>query len=576
MRFLHRNLPCIAILALYVLCIMAANPRGEFPLNDDWSYVRSAFAVGSGHGFKVDEWVAPSLVGQALYGGMLARLFSPSFLVLRLSTLLLSCGTVILLWVIFLRIGFRRDLACMMLLAWIFDPLQFNLSFTFMTEVPFLFFVALAIYLFVRHLDTGRSWPLILSATALGYAFLIRQTALFFALALICGTLMNVRKAFLKRIQLGAAVAAITGVFIASFYLLTMMRGGSTAAVNRKFDLLHHLTLKQIVGNTYGMIFYLAFMLLPVCLCLIPSLYRMSQSLGIKMQAVVLIAWSAFIAAGLWWFPAHYLHTEYLPSTAYHARMPFLLNVLYDTGLGPITLDPTYFRPSPTPIHPRAWTGVTAIVAAGAILSGLLCSFGLILRRRLRMLQEWKPLFAFTGLALLGIIPFEIVFSHLQEGGLFDRHILIAALPFCLLLGLFAGESAGENAGSRARITALLAAGITIVALGVFSVAATHDYMEWNRIRWDMGRSLLKRGVDPLSIVGGFEFNAWHNYDTFLARGNIANTSQWWYDRRDYVISMDPIKGYVVLQKKEYWSWVHHRPIPLYLMQESQGCAAAN
>jgi hypothetical protein len=232
MKFMQRNLRCIAVLVLYALCILAANPQGDFPLNDDWSYIRSAFAVGSGQGFKVDEWVAPSLVGQALYGGMLAGLFSPSFLVLRLSTLLLSCCTVMLLWAIFLRIGFRRDLACIMLLAWIFDPLQFNLSFTFMTEVPFLFFVALAIYLFVEYLDAGRSSPLVFSAAALGYAFLIRQTALFFSLALICGILINTREGLRKRIQLCAAAAAVTGVSIASFYLLTMMRGGSTAAMS--------------------------------------------------------------------------------------------------------------------------------------------------------------------------------------------------------------------------------------------------------------------------------------------------------------------------------------------------------
>ena len=84
---------------------------------------------------------------------------------------------------------------------------------------------------------------------------------------------------------------------------------------------------------------------------------------------------------------------------------------------------------------------------------------------------------------------------------------------------------------------AWIPAGISVAVLALFCVAATHDYMEWNRIRWNMGRC-SKQGVDPLAIVGGFEFNAWNNYDTFVARGNITNVNRWWYDGRDYIISM--------------------------------------
>jgi hypothetical protein len=312
------------------------------------------------------------------------------------------------------------------------------------------------------------------------------------------------------------------------------------------------------------MLFYLAFMLAPVWLFLIPSLYRRARSGNPSIRIGVSVAWSACIAAGLWWFPAHCLHADYLPSSAYHARMPFLLNVLYDTGLGPITLDPVYFGPPPTPMYPRAWIAVTAVVGVGALVSGLLCAFGLIRRRPLR-----KSLLMFAGLAFLGLVLFETIFSHLQEGGLFDRHVLIVAFPFCLLLGLCSGETADEEVRGRARIPALCAAGVALVALGAFSVAATHDYMQWNRIRWDMGRRLIERGVDPLSIVGGFEFNAWHNYDTFLARGNIAGVHHWWFDRRDYVISMSPQAGYEILEKKEYFSWVHRRPVALYVIRNS-------
>jgi hypothetical protein len=58
------------------------------------------------------------------------------------------------------------------------------------------------------------------------------------------------------------------------------------------------------------------------------------------------------------------------------------------------------------------------------------------------------------------------------------------------------------------------------------------------------GEESFGGGADPLGIVGGFEFNAWYNYDTFLACGNISKVRQWWYDGCDYLIPMTPRDGY--------------------------------
>jgi hypothetical protein len=245
--------------------------------------------------------------------------------------------------------------------------------------------------------------------------------------------------------------------------------------------------------------------------------------------------------------------------------MPFLVNVLNDTGLGPVTLDPDYDGPSPTPTHPHAWMAVTVLVGAGACLCGLLFTAGVLQLRRLAFFHEHKPLYVFAGLALLCVAFFEVVFSHVREGALFDRHVLVAALPFYLLLGLFSGGETENNGGRRSGIVPYLPAGIAVAALSLFCVAATHDYLEWNRIRWDMGRSLLERGIDPLTIAGGFEFDAWHNYDVFRTRGTHVDPPRWWYDRREYTINMLPQAGCDGLEKKEYFSWLHRRLIPLYL-----------
>jgi 4-amino-4-deoxy-L-arabinose transferase-like glycosyltransferase len=567
---IRNHWPCIIVLGIYFLCILAANPRGEFPLNDDWSYTRSAFSLGSGHGLKVDEWCAPSLVGQALYGSLLSSLTSSSFLALRISTLFLSCCTVLLLWGILLRIRVRKNLACIIILTWVFNPLQFNLSFTYMTEVPFIFFITLGLYLYVSRIESGSLTLLILSAAALGYGFLIRQTAVLFILALIGSLLLDARKDIRKRAQEVILVCCSVGIFIAGYCLWILARGGATAAVHRKFDLLHYLTARQVVGNSYGMLFYLVFILAPVWIYLIASLYRAIRGFPAITRIGIPAVLCAVIISGIWWFHAQYRPADYLPSASYHSRMPFLLNVLYDTGLGPVTLDPDYYSVPPAPVYPRVWHAITALVAAGAVVAGCICIFGLLRLRRRPPGPNRKPVILFVGLSFLLLAIFEIVFSHVQEGGLFDRHILIVSFPFCLLLGILSGESSAEICESRTRLARFIPAGIAIAALGAFCVAGTHDYMEWNRVRWDMGRSLLKGGIDPLTIDGGFEFNAWNNYDTFAARGSIAKVYHWWYDRPDYIISMTPQEGYEVRQTREYFSWVHRYRLNMYILKRTQ------
>lgn len=566
MSRLRRQYPCFLVLGLYLACVLIADPRGDFPLNDDWSYARTAFAIGSGQGIKVDAWAAPSLVGQALYGGLLAAVFSPSFLLLRLSTLFLSCGAIVLLWALLVRTGFRRDFCCIAILAWAFNPLQFNLAFTYMTEIPFLFFAALAFYLYVRHLEEGRIPCLVLSAAALGYAYMIRQTALFFILALGCSVLLDPAKQRRQRALQGAVVAGASGIMIAGYYALMLAGGSATAAVHRKFELLAHLTAKQIIGNSYGLLFYLAFMLAPVWILLVPSLYRMGRSVRPTVRAGILAVWCVVVVAGLWWFHQQYVAGSYLPAVAYHSRMPFLLNVLYDTGLGPLTLEPAYYGTPPLPVYPRIWSGITAVVAIGAVLLGSLCVGSGTRLRQAVPFRNQRPLFVFAGLSLLLLAAFEILFSHVQEGGLFDRHILIVSFPLYLLLGMLSGESPAEP--GRRSPSRLLIPSLALAALIAFCVAATHDYMEWNRIRWDLGRALLQRGIDPLAIAGGFEFNAWNNYDTFVARGHIERIHHWWYDRPDYVISMSPQDGYEIETRRTFYSWVHRRTARLFVLRK--------
>ncbi len=575
-RRIYRWLPYLALLALYICCALLVAPRGEFPLNDDWSYTRSAFRFGSEGRMQVDEWSAPSLVGQALYGGALVRVFGRSFLALRLSTIVLSCLMSCLLWATFCRLEISSDLRWLAVLGWIFNPVYFSLSFTYMTEIPFLLCVTLALFLYVHYTKGGRPWLLPACGAALGYALLIRQTAVLFMLPMFVVLLYPGGRG--KAVSTIRRVLLWTGpvvIFIAGYLMWSRHNGGSTPAARRKFELLAQLTSTQILGNAFGLLFYLAFFLLPLAIYLTPRLPGLCREVGSKAWWIAGV-WFLIPGCGLWWFHARYAGAPYLPSRSFHDRMPYLLNILYDTGTGPVTLDPTYYGQPPTPIHPAIWLAVTFLCAGGALCLGLLLTISAIRFFRPGLDSGRRGPALLSGLSFLTVVGFEVIFSHTQEGGLFDRHILTAALPLvglvCLAANLVSGTQHQSANGSKlpiriSRRASLSPACAILVVLAWFSITSTHDYLSWNRLRWELGNGLLATQVDPLRICGGFEFNAWHNYDTFRKRGNVGKVYYWWYDRPDFLITMEPQEAYRVLRMKEYFSWLHLRNLPVYLLE---------
>src|SRR5204862_1006642 len=66
------------------LAIVAiVEPRGDFPLNDDWAFAHSAqWLLGEGR-IRLSEWVAMNLVPQTLAGASATSVFGFSFETLR-------------------------------------------------------------------------------------------------------------------------------------------------------------------------------------------------------------------------------------------------------------------------------------------------------------------------------------------------------------------------------------------------------------------------------------------------------------------------------------------------------------
>jgi hypothetical protein len=137
-RLLLSPLTSPGLLALAMLALLSVlSPQGEFPINDDWVHARVVQVLlerGRLESFGLD-WPVARLPG--LLGALFAEVFGFSHTVLRASTLALAAAGVLACYAL-LRDLLGPARALLGALVLLINPLFVNLSYSFMTDVPFL------------------------------------------------------------------------------------------------------------------------------------------------------------------------------------------------------------------------------------------------------------------------------------------------------------------------------------------------------------------------------------------------------------------------------------------------------
>jgi hypothetical protein len=140
------------LVASVVLTVVILRPFQNHPLMDDWVYawsVENLLATGQ---FEVLDYSANLVHVQALWGALFCLPFGFSFTALRVSTCVLAIATLLGLYRLLVEAGAnRRNAAIGTTVLGVYPPFVL-LSFSFMTEVPFL---------------AGEVWTLVFFARAL-------------------------------------------------------------------------------------------------------------------------------------------------------------------------------------------------------------------------------------------------------------------------------------------------------------------------------------------------------------------------------------------------------------------------
>jgi hypothetical protein len=134
---------CLAVTAV---ALVMTDPWVESPVNDDFSYAKTAFELARTGQLTYNGWAAAMLGAQAYWGALFVKVFGETFVALRLSTMVLAVWSAGLLYSIHRRAGLTAGLASFGTLALTLSPLFIPNAVTFMTDVPALFFFLLSLH----------------------------------------------------------------------------------------------------------------------------------------------------------------------------------------------------------------------------------------------------------------------------------------------------------------------------------------------------------------------------------------------------------------------------------------------
>jgi len=527
--------PALLLALVWVAQIVLIWPAGDFPLNDDWSYgiaVQRLLAEGR---FRPTDWTSMTLVAQVLWGALFCLPFGFSFEALRLSTLTLGLAGVLAFYALLREVGTRPSLALLGSLTLATNPLYVHLACTFMTDVPFLALSIVALAEFVRHLRGGSPWCAIAGSVAAIGAMLIRQTAVVLPLAYAIARLTQVPwrpRALLSALLPAASCFALLAIFerwlSVTNGLPALYRPAGFLAKGMipsdPFDIAAHVVWMLLVAGMYVGVFAI-----PVLAATWRGLVETPpEGPGWRFAPGAL----ALVIAAL------------LGATALHHswRMPLVPvagNILYDLGLGPITLRDVFFL-GRSDMHAPRWLWI--IVTTGGVAGvGLLAALVALAAQRCLHAAEDRPLLVLVIALIVLYAPTLLLHSFL------DRYLLFLLPLVIVLVALVVGRSASWRGLVIGSIPSLL-------IFMTFGVAGTHDYFAWNRARWELLAQLQRDGVSPAEIDGGFEFGGVRRYDR--ARRPPPGKSWWWVDDDRYMLTLGPVDGYETFQSREFFRWL--------------------
>ncbi len=458
-----------AIGGWYLFVFAAVRPFADAPVIDGWLYRASVrHFLENGH-IRFAGYTAAMPIAQVLYGAAWGAIFGISNLSMFLATALLAAVAGIMLYLIALRCGARPRNALLAAALLVMNPCYLLLSFSFMTEVPFIAAMLAALLAFANAEGEHEIRWLWVSAACTVIAFLERP----FAGAAIAGCagaiVISTMKSYPRpdydylRLLKKLAPFAIALMACTMIWIWLTVLGPNSWVLEGRENLLHYIFQVPIVayvgGGGFGPFLYLGLVLSPMALL---QLDKSTITRWLVLSTAIFVA-AAFLAQKS---PA----VPILPDVTCYGGFP--LRLVH--GAGNSGIKEGYLR----------WI-LTAVGSLGA--ASLAITFAKIAKT---MNRATIAVVLTTAIYWAGLIP-TWLFN--------DRYYLPMVPAGCLLLAL-----APTPRAKFARFAQV----ILLIGLGFVSVTGLYAYQRGMVTMVAARDQLLREGVPRNQIDAGYPMNA--------------------------------------------------------------------
>ncbi|MDZ4857587.1 MAG: glycosyltransferase family 39 protein [Candidatus Hydrogenedentes bacterium] len=551
----HRVRLALLLAVPFVALMLLVPPRGDFPLNDDWVYAKMVQALAEDGHIGFSPLSNAFAITQTLYAAPLVKLFGFSFTLLRLTTIFMAWVTVCTVAFTARELGLPNRSALLAGLTVLVNPLFINLSYTFMTDVPFCAFASISTYYFVKALRTPLTRYLLLGTLFSIAAFYNRQLGVLIPFAFVAVALMNWSKSrsyFAIQyfgVLLVPWILAFGTIFLLnvpeSEQIVPKLRGGRFSGLE--------LVISFLLGAA-ATFFYIGTMVAPLGYAANARLLALpNREPRIYLTKVVFASLLLSVFALAW-----------LIVRDFQLVVP-ILRLNEDVGVGVVAF--SFLRPS----DPLTWLPVQVTFRLPRlvlfVLCFLVCTPSVIVVTaifgRLRSgisIRAMQRQFLLAQSGLLILLP-----AFAMTGPYFDRYFLGTIHVLALL--------AVTILGYRPQSIHLRAASFVSAMLFVFSVAGVQDYMAWNTARWQ-GIKILrtKYGAHDYQIDAGYEFNGMYTSQEFIRLSRTepykVEYQKWWVVNDTYRVSpirLRPRLNDEILKEVPYFSWMGFTTRYVYL-----------
>ena len=483
---------CAFVVLLSALVIW---PVVELGVNDEWSYVKTVQVLAQTGHIVYNGWSAAILGWQLYLGALFVKLFGFSFTTIRLSMLVVSIATAFLSHRVMVLCGINDWNATAGTLALVLSPLFLPLGMTFMTDVPGFFCIVLCFYACLRALqaetdNAAIAWICFAAVTnAIGGT--VRQIAWLGVLVMVPSTLWLLRRRP-RLIAVGAFIYVACIAFIYGALRWFHLQPNSV----REGLIQGTLTPRTPFHAIWTLLFSvpeLALLLLPLLLCFVPAVPLRNRR-AVQLLAAGGLAWVAFASVVAYRQQQDWI----LPYFSSYISVYGIMQVDLPHGTTPVVLN-YGSRLVLTCLTALAMICFVAVVAVrertgpttpASVLNSRSCI-------------SWRDL----GVLLVPVTLsyFVLLLPRAAFQTIYDRYFL----PLMLLAMIPVLRCYQERVQPRLPV----AVALPIALYAAFAVAGTHDYFSRARASQAAIRELRSRGIPPLAIDGGWEYNGWNQIE---------------------------------------------------------------